>query len=154
MASSTGYGPSKRLYFDGDQEKYELWEVKFKAHLRLQKLLKVIESTEEDREKNALVFAELVQYLDDKSLSLIIRDSQDDGKKALAILREHYLGSSKPRIISLYCELTSLKKRESENVTDFMLRAEKSATLLNQAGEKVSDKLLVAMLLKGLPESC
>jgi hypothetical protein len=80
----TGYGPSKRLYFDGDDEKYELWEVKFLAHLRLHKLHAIVdvqdgaEASENDSEKNADVFAELVQYLDDKSLSLIIRDSKDD----------------------------------------------------------------------------
>ena len=115
MASS-GIGPvGKRLYFDGDDEKYELWEVKFMAHLRLQKLLNVMNkkegdaAAEDDAEKNANIFAELVQLLDDKSLSLIIRDAKDDGRAAIKILREHYLGSSKPRIITLYTELTSLK---------------------------------------------
>ena len=122
MATSTGYGPSRRLIFDGNDDKYELWEVKFLAHLRIQKLLKVVQSRESERsdndaEKNAEVFAELVQYLDDKSLSLIIRDAQDDGRKALKILREYYRGSSKPRVISLYTELTSLKMGSEESVT-------------------------------------
>lgn len=53
-----------------------------------------------DPEKNADAYAELVQYLDDKSLNLIIRDATNDGRKALAILRKHYLGTSKQRIIS------------------------------------------------------
>ncbi|KAK3895660.1 hypothetical protein Pcinc_000583 [Petrolisthes cinctipes] len=35
---ATGYGPRSRLLFNGDEEKYELWEVKFMGHLRLQKL--------------------------------------------------------------------------------------------------------------------
>ena len=36
MAASipTGYGP--RLHFDEDQDKYELWEMKFVGHMRLQ----------------------------------------------------------------------------------------------------------------------
>ena len=59
--------------------------------------------------KNADVFAELVHCIDDKSLQLIMQDAKDDGKAALKILRDHYRGSSKPSVISLYTELTSLK---------------------------------------------
>ena len=153
----TGYGPShaNRLYFDGNEEKYELWEVKFKAYLRTRKLLSVIteerEETAKFRERNEQVYAELVQLLDDKSLSLIIRDAADDGKRAVEILQEHYCGKSKPRIISLYHELTSLRKSEDETITDYFLRVERNAAALKNAGEVISDGLLVAMSLKGLP---
>src|ERR1700755_2234301 len=77
---TTGYWP-RRLYFDGDVEKYELWEVKFLGHLRLQNLLHVINDStaDADGDDNAKVFAELVLVLDDRSLSLIIRDAKDDG---------------------------------------------------------------------------
>ena len=106
-----------------------------------------------DAEKNEKVFATVVQYLDDTPLSLIIRDARDDGRKAMKILREHYIGCSKPRIISLYCELTSLKMMATESVTDYVLRAETAASRLKQAKETVSDSLLIAMIVKGLPES-
>ena len=151
--ASTGYGPRCRLIFDGDEEKYELWEVKFLGHLRIQKLHGVLSAGTPDPDKNARVYAELVQLLDDTSLSLVIRDAKDDGKKALEILREHYLGTSKPRIISLYTELTTLSMSDRETVTDYLIRAEKAATSLKNAGETVSDSLLVAMVLKGLPLS-
>ena len=39
-------------------------------------------------EKNATVFAKLIQYLDDKSL-LVMRDVKDDGWKALGILSNY-----------------------------------------------------------------
>src|SRR6218665_360758 len=152
MASSTSYGPRMRLIFDGDERKYELWEVKILGVMRLQKLHNVFVSEEDpDAEKNAEAFAELIQCLDDRSLSLVIRDAKDNGKKALKILREHYLGKSKPKIISLYTELTTLSKSEDESVTDYMLRAEPAASSLKTAGEVVSDSLLIAMILKGLP---
>jgi len=66
MASSTGYGPRMRLIFDGDERKYELWEVTFLGFMRLQKLHNVFVSEEDpDAEKNAEAFAELIQCLDD-----------------------------------------------------------------------------------------
>ena len=52
---------------------------------------------------------------------------------------------SKPRIISLYTELTSLKMLHTESVTDYVLRAETASSRLNWL-------LLVAMILKGMPE--
>ena len=56
-------------------------------------------------------------------------------------------------MIALYTELTSLKMREEESTTDYILRAEKASTALKAAEEVISDGLLVAMALKGLPES-
>ncbi|XP_014667772.1 PREDICTED: uncharacterized protein LOC106809274 [Priapulus caudatus] len=162
-AQSTGYGPRARVpLFDGDEDKYELWEVKFLGYMRLQKLHEIIQRENEiqdgdsdaatARTKNADAFAEMVQCLDDRSLSLIMRDARDDGRKAFKILREHYRSQSKPRIITLYTELTSLKKLDTETVTDYMLRAESSSTSLKMSGEMISDSLLVAMVLKGLPQ--
>ena len=58
--------------------------------MRLQKLLKVIvapDSEDVDEENNAEEYAELIQFLDDRNLSLIMRDATDDGRKALKILR-------------------------------------------------------------------
>ena len=86
-------------------------------------------------------------------MTLIIREAKDDGRKALAVLREHYQGKGKPRVIALNTELTSLKLRENESTTDYILRAEKTATALKSAEEIISDGLLVAMVLKGLPEN-
>ena len=60
--------------------------------------------------------------------------------------------TGKPRIISLYTELTSLSKGTDESVTDYIIKAEKGATALRDAGETVSDSLLTAMTMKGLPE--
>ena len=31
---ATGYGPSRRLLFDGDEAKYELWEIKFLGFMK------------------------------------------------------------------------------------------------------------------------
>ena len=62
---------------DGDESKYELWEVKFLGYMRLQKMYDEVipkegEETAPNEEKRASAFAELAQCLDDRSLSLVI----------------------------------------------------------------------------------
>lgn len=56
--------------------------------------------------------------MNDTNLSLIIREASDNGKEALRILWAHYASKVKARIISLYTELTSLKKDCNGSVTD------------------------------------
>ena len=134
--SVIGYGPRERrlskLYFDGVTEHYELWETKFFGYLRLQKLDKVLSKTgqlqDAEIEQNKGIFVELIQVLDDTSLSLIIRDAHDDGIKSLKILREHYCGSGKTRILSLYSTLSSIKMEDGDSTTDYVLRTEKAWT--------------------------
>ena len=102
-------------------------------------------------EKNATIFTKLIQYLDNKSLSLVTRDAQDNGRKALTILKEHYLSKGKPKVISLYTEQTSLRRLESESITDYIIRTENISNALKEAGEVKCYGLLIAMVLKGLP---
>ena len=71
---------------------------------------KNVNGDEIDTERNEEAYNELIQFLDDKSLFLIMREASDNGREALRILRDHYAGKGKPRIISLYTELTSLRK--------------------------------------------
>jgi hypothetical protein len=88
-----------------------------------------------------------------KFVSNYKRGKGHDGRKSLAVLREYYQGKGKPSIIALYTELTSSKKSENENTTDYMLRAETVSAALKSAEEVISDGLLLAMILKGLPRS-
>ena len=74
----------------------------------------------------------MIQFLDDKSLSTIMREASDNGREAP---RDHYVGKRKPRIISLYAELTSLKKEQNDGVTNFIIRTEATVTSLTNAGE-------------------
>ena len=43
-----------------------------------------------------------------------------------------------------------MKESHSESITDYIIRTENAATVLNAADEAVSDSLLVAMVLKRL----
>ena len=61
----------------------------------------------------------MIQFLDNKRLSLVMRDAADDGKKALKILQEYYASQSKTRIIIHYTELTSLEMAAREIITKY-----------------------------------
>ena len=160
----TGYGPSinmksrihrSRPTFNGNESNFEIFEIKFLSYLRLCGLYNVTQDTdsENDEELNAEVFAELIQCLDDRSINLIIRDARDNGRKALEILSLHYRPKGKARVITLYTELTSLQKNGVESVTDYVVRAEIITAALREADETISDGLLIAMILKGLPQA-
>ena len=63
----TDYGPiAAKPFFDGDESKYELWEVKFLGYLRIQHLHQIIVSPTDQSndidfvEKNATIFTELI----------------------------------------------------------------------------------------------
>ena len=96
----TCYGPRTRLMFSGQEEDYDLWEVRLLGYMNLQGLKKTIlprhgsvEDPDDHATKNEMAYSELVMLLDEKSLSMIMNDVPDDGRKALTILRDHYKGS-------------------------------------------------------------
>ncbi len=163
MSTCTGYGTNSRFncVFDGDEKNYEMWEVRFLSYLKIRKLKAVVlrdveadppADVVQDNEKNELAYAELVQALDKRSLGLVMRDATNDCRKALKILREHYAGAGKPRIIVLYSTLSNIVKSPNETVTDYILRAEAAAGALENADEKVSNPLMISMVCKGLPD--
>ena len=59
------------LLFDGDDIKYQLWEVKFLGYMRQRKLYEVITSCDDtpDEAKHADAFTELVQCLMNKTIN-------------------------------------------------------------------------------------
>ena len=114
MASrnSTGYGPQAQLMFDGDEQHWDQWECRFLAYMKLRKLKYVVASeSPASADKKEEAYSELVQYLDERSLNLVMRDAADDGRKAMNILRQHYAGRGTQRVLSLYATLSSLQKQ-------------------------------------------
>ena len=97
------------------------------------------------------MFAELVGYLGERSSSLVMRNVKVNAGEALRKLRAHYTGSSKPRIITWYNQLTTLKISYSESISDYSIRDGKTATALDVADETVSDPLLVTILSNYIP---
>ena len=92
-----GYGHSRSvgkwdaLYFSGDEKDWELWEERFSCYMRQKKLHTVINTDDRlDGNKNAEAYSELVAYLDNRSVGLIMRDAKNDGQNAMKILQAHY----------------------------------------------------------------
>lgn len=71
----------------------------------------------------------------------------------LKILREHYSGKCKPRILNLYTSFTTIQMANNETVTDYMIRVENIVSALGDARENKSDGLLITSILNGLPDS-
>ncbi len=137
---SKGYRPSSHLVFDGEESSYEQWEVKFLAYLSLRKLKRtVLGEGPPNVNKNEQAYSEIVQHIDNRSLSLVMREAADDGQKALEILREHYAGAGESRIMSLYATISTLQMKSSENLTDL-------------TGEEVKERCLMSMIANGLPQ--
>lgn len=86
-------------------------------------------------EKNEEAYTKLIQFLDDKSLSLVMRETSDKRREGLRKLYDHYIGKEEPRIISLYMELMSLKNDCNETVTDCIIRTETTLMILRNSGE-------------------
>ena len=111
----------------------------------------ILPGTIASAERKEMAYAQLVQFLDRKSLNLVMHDAKDDGRKALEIL--HYAGTGKQRIISMYTTLCSLTKLPNEDLTDYIIKCEQTAAQLRSAGKVIEDSLLIAMVIKGLPPS-
>ena len=84
---------------------------KFLAYMLLKDLKKTIlplaDGTQDETDfdtKNEKAYAELIQFLDDTSLQLVMRDGKDNGRESLKILRTHYKGQGKARLLLLYAE--------------------------------------------------
>ena len=113
--------------FTGDEQYYDIWEVRFLGYMALQGLKETIlqSSTTVDSTKNKKAYAEVVMLLDEQSLSMIMTDAIDDGRKALEILRDHYKCIGKHRILTLFNKLCNMKYIPEQGLTEYISRAEK-----------------------------
>ena len=57
-----------------------------------------------------------------------MNDTRNDGKAAFKVLKDQYASTEKPRILTLYETLTTLTMNTEEDITDYMIRAERLVT--------------------------
>ena len=97
------------------------------------------------------LWCELIQCLDRKSVMLIKRD-KPDGSAAWNRLQSYFKSTERPRVQRMLNEISNLKLEASESIKDYILRSENLQMNLQEAGEGISEKMMIAMLLKGLPK--
>ena len=109
-----------------------------------------------EKRKNTL-WCYLVMVLDTTSLMLIRHDCVDnkglgDGHKAWGLLQERFRSNETVTVVSVMRQLARLTLKEDEALPQYFIRAQELSTRLGQAGEHLSEPLLNAMVLNGLPE--
>ena len=96
-----------------------------------------------------------MQALHKKSV-LFLRPYKGNGSKAWDVLRKRFKSFERPRLQKLISELTTLKKNSNETVIDYLTRAEEQVSRgtnnLEQVNEGVSEKMLISIILKGIPK--
>ena len=80
-------------------------------------------------------------------------ECKGNGPEAWKRLTAHFSCSETPRVMNFLEQLTSLSLKPTEEMTDYLIRAETLSSSLELAGKKISEKLLVSVFLEGLPDS-
>ena len=115
----------EKSYIRWNERKFEIWKTKILGYTQLRKLKDILvwQNNNVNADKNETASLEVIHLLDDRSISLVIREVKDDGRKAFKILRE--------RVKTLYNQLTTLQKGTTENITtDYLMKAENSNSLI------------------------
>ena len=99
----------------------EVWEVKILGYLKPKGLKEIMLSSCPGSDENA--YAEIIQFVHDCFQG-------GNGYEALRILHERHAGHSNRWIVT-YHQLTTLKARESESVTDFIIMIKSLKKLYN-----------------------
>lgn len=106
----------------------------------------------ERKRQRFMIWNELVQCLDKVSINFI-RLKKPDGVEAWRALTGKHKSTDRPRIQTLLAQLTGLKMGQHEQVVQYLTRAEIIRLDLEEAGEKTTEQMFIAMVLKGLPAS-
>ena len=118
---------------------------------KLREQLLAIDTSNDDEKYN--IWAELVQCLDKRSIKMLKSECKGNGPEGWKRLTAHFSSSETPRVMNLLEQLTSLSLKPTEEMTDYLNRAETISSSLEVAGEKISETLLVSVVLEGLPDS-
>ena len=132
------------MRFSGKEEDFEAFSEQFEAKLHLKKLRKTLinkELKKEDEsdgdyderlEENRMsIWCELVQCLDTKMI-MMLKPQKHDGPAAWAAMQKHFKSSERPRVHQLLFKLTNIKLESSEELTDYLIRNQKSTTELEE----------------------
>ena len=138
------------LQFSGEEDDFAYWSEKFEGYMHSKKLrghLLGTDTCNDDEKYN--IWAELMQCLDKRSIMMLESECEGNGPEAWKWLTAHFSSSDTPRVMNLLEHLTSLSLKPTEEMTDYLIRAETLSSSLEITGEN----LLVSVVLQGLPDS-
>ena len=78
-------------------------------------------------------------------------DSIGDGAKAWKPMQERFQSVETPIVVTLVVQLAQLQLEDAEDLDSFFIRGQELLTRLQEAGEAVSETLVNALFLNGLP---
>ena len=117
--------------FNGKRDSYKLWSIRIISYLRKpypeQHDVAVgkdgLDKTSADyKTQNKYLFETLLDVLDEKTAKNILGKANDDGVKALAVLKEEFVGSEANNAISSIMALIDVNLQEGESFTEYGLR--------------------------------
>ena len=153
--------------FSGKDEDFENFAERIDAWLSLLKVRTVLldqeklpEETDANfssgqnklKKKRFVVWWELVQCLDRKSLSLV-ETAKPNSTQAWKLSQVCFKGQEPPPIHQLLKKLTNLRMNSRECMGDYLMRAEDLQLNQTDVEENVSDQMLCSVALKGFPNS-
>ena len=142
------------LQFSGEEDDFAYWSEKFEGYMHTKKLRAQLLGTDtSSKDEKYRIWAELVQCLDKRSVMMLKLECKGNGPEAWKRLTALISSSETPRVMNLLDQLMSPSLKPAEEMTDYMIRAETLSSSLEVAGEKISGKLLVSVVLKCLPDS-
>ena len=83
----------------------------------------------------------------------LVKTAKHNGTQAWKHLQDCFKSRGRPRINQRLNKLTNLRMNSQESMGDYLMRAEELHLNLTDVGENVSDQMLCAVVLKGLPNS-
>ena len=104
--------------------------------------------TEADHPKSAVVKGILGLAVSEKYQDLV--DTANSAKAAWDALEAKFAAKNNARLLDLLREFSNLQMASGESTDDYVSRAKSLSSALEAAGEKVSDRQIVAQVLNGL----
>ena len=141
------------LQFSGEED-FSYWREKFEDYMHTKKLRgQQLRTDAPNDDEKYNISTEFVQCLDKRSIMMLNSECKRNGPEAWKRLTAHCSSSETPRVMNLLEQLTSLPLKPTQEMTDYLIRAETFSSSLEVTGEKISEKSLVSVVLKGLPDS-
>ncbi len=164
--TSKGYEPTvsdtvKTVFFSGKDEDWSEWSFRFKALLAQQQLIELVkeehllnhESTQTDL-KNTLLYYKIVTAVHADAFTIVRGVPEGDGVSAWKALQDRYEKMSQLKKDQLLQKIFSPSfnhLRTEERIDTFIDRILEIHRQLSNAGEALSDQVIIGIIKNGLP---